>query len=250
MTTDTDLPALIPTHAAPGCLDADDIHVRWVMPEIFHDLPVREADDDEAVRLLEDLADRALPGAGEEDRTRSALICALSTGDLMAAGVDYASICVTAVVESLCTATVFVSLTDSPEATGGVRGTAKALAAGLRRTGTDEVSDIELPCGPAVSSVGTRETELTGDLTGDGAPETFPTWHIRAGTRPALTDPDLVAVASAFAEAVPSDPGREGAPTSVQAVYREGDPSERLDRARRMGIHRPQGIGDRAARPR
>ncbi|MGW2682598.1 hypothetical protein ACWC6I_05465 [Streptomyces sp. NPDC001414] len=179
MTTDTDLPALIPTHAAPGGLDADDIHVRWVMPEIFHDLPVREADDDEAVRLLEDLADRALPGAGEEDRTRFAVICALSTGDLMAAGVDYASICVTAVDESLCTATVFVSLTDSPEATGGVRGTAKALAAGLRRTGTDEVSEIELPCGPAVSSVGARETELTGDLTGDGAAETFPTWHIR-----------------------------------------------------------------------
>ncbi|MFJ9565618.1 hypothetical protein ACIRQQ_36965 [Streptomyces fuscichromogenes] len=179
MTTDTELPEFIPTHAAPTAIHADDINVRWVMPEIFHDLPVQEKDEDEAVRLLEELADKALPGAGEEDRTRLAVICALSTGDLMAAAVDYASICVTAVDEALCTATVFVSLTDSPEAAGGVRGAAKELASGLRRTGTDEVSEIELPCGLAVSCIGTRDTKLTGELAGDDEPANFLTWYIR-----------------------------------------------------------------------
>ncbi|MGW7241666.1 hypothetical protein [Streptomyces sp. NPDC054804] len=179
MTTDTELPEFISTHAVPPAIHADDINVRWVMPEIFHDLPVQEADEDEAVRFLEELADKALPGASADDRTRLAVLCALATGDLMAAAVDYASICVTAVDEELCTATVFVSLTDSPEAPGGVRGVTKAIASGLRRTGTDEVSEVELPCGLAVSCIGTRDTTLTGELAADGQPATFPTWYIR-----------------------------------------------------------------------
>ncbi|MEU5311140.1 hypothetical protein [Streptomyces sp. NPDC021562] len=179
MTTDTELPEFVPTHAVSPAIHADDINVRWVMPEIFHDLPVQETDEDEAVRLLEELADKALPGASEEDRTRLAVICALSTGDLMAATVDYASICVTAVDEALCTATVFVSLTDSPEAPGGVRGATKAIASGLRRTGTDEVTEVELPCGRAVTCIGTRNTTLTGQLTDEGEPTDFPTWYIR-----------------------------------------------------------------------
>ncbi|MFD4599112.1 hypothetical protein ACFWPQ_13895 [Streptomyces sp. NPDC058464] len=179
MTTDIELPEFVPTHAAPSAIHADDINVRWVMPEIFHDLPVQERDEDEAVRLLEELADKALPGASEEDRTRFAVICALSTGDLMADAVDYASICVTAVDESLCTATVFVSLTDSPETAGGVPGAIKELASGLRRTGTGEVSEIELPCGLAVSCIGSRDIKLTGELADDGRPADFPTWYIR-----------------------------------------------------------------------
>lgn len=39
MTTPPELSALIPSQPAPPALHADDIHVRWVMPEIFHDLP-------------------------------------------------------------------------------------------------------------------------------------------------------------------------------------------------------------------
>lgn len=63
--------AFVPTHTAPPVLRSDDVQVRWVMPEIYHDLPIHEADDDEAIRLLEELVDKALPGAGRTRRPSS-----------------------------------------------------------------------------------------------------------------------------------------------------------------------------------
>ncbi|MER6628864.1 hypothetical protein ABT301_11550 [Streptomyces sp. NPDC000987] len=179
MTTETELPELIETRPAPPALHADDIHIRWVMPEIFHDLPIHERDDDEAVRLLWDLADKALPGVGDEDKARFGVMCALSLNDLAGVGAEYASICLTAVDDTLCTATVLGSLVDSPEADGGVPGVTKEISAGLRRIKAGEVSEVELPCGYAVSCIGARDSRLTGDLTGTGEDITFPTWYIR-----------------------------------------------------------------------
>ncbi|MFD3925949.1 hypothetical protein [Streptomyces sp. NPDC058614] len=178
MTTELEPSAFIPTQPAPAALRADDIHVRWVMPEIFHDLPIHESDDDEAVRLLAELADKTLPGAPEEDRTRFAVMCALGVDDLLAVGADYAGICLTAVDGMPCSATLFVSLVDGPDVEG-VLGVVTAISSSLRRIGTGEVSRIELPCGPAVSCVGTRESTLTGELTESGESLTFPTGYIR-----------------------------------------------------------------------
>lgn len=179
MTTELELSAFIATHTAPPALRSDDIHVRWVMPEIFHDLPIHETDDDEAIRLLEELAEKALPGAGEEDKTRFGVFCALGFDDLLAAGAEYAAICVTAVGETPCTATVFASLVDSPEVDGGVARAVKEISSSLRRVDAGEVSEIELPCGPAVSYIGSREAQLTGELTESGEKLTFPTSYIR-----------------------------------------------------------------------
>ncbi|MFF4401405.1 hypothetical protein [Streptomyces sp. NPDC001480] len=178
MTFETELPALVPTGAAPPALRADDIHVRWVMPEVFHDLPIHETDD-EAVRLLDELADKALPEAGEDDKTRLGLVCALTVGDLQAMGAGYASICLTAVEGAPCTATVLVSLINSPEVEGGVRSAAKAIASSLRRAGAGEIAEVELPCGWAVSCIGARDAQLAGDLTETGESLTFPTWYVR-----------------------------------------------------------------------
>ncbi|MFD5627770.1 hypothetical protein [Streptomyces sp. NPDC127072] len=178
MTTEVELSALIPTHPAPVALHADDVHVRWVMPEIFHDLPIQESDDDEAVRLLEELAENALPGAPEEDRTRFAVMCALGVDDLLAVGADYAAICLTAVDGAPCSATLFASLVDSPDIEG-VPGVVAEISSSLRRVETGDVSRIELPCGPAVSCVGSRESKLTGELTESGETLTFPTGYIR-----------------------------------------------------------------------
>ncbi|WP_406172600.1 hypothetical protein [Streptomyces sp. NBC_00996] len=178
MTIQTEPLTLIPTQAAPPTLHADDIHVRWVMPEIYHDLPVQESDDDEMVRLLEELVNKALPGAEDDDKTTFGVICALVSGDLQAVGAEYASICLTAVDGSPCTATVVAYLVDSPEVDGGVRGAVKAIASSLRRIETGEVSEIELPCGSAVSCIGTRESKLSGELTETGESLAFPTWYI------------------------------------------------------------------------
>lgn len=178
MTTETELPALIPTGPAPAALHADDIQVRWVMPENFHDLPLYVQDDDEAVRLLGELVEKALPGAGEEAQTALAVTCALGIDDLLEAGAQYAALCVAAMDGTPCTATVFASLVDSPQA-NDVQGAAKAIAAGLNRLGTGETSRIELPCGWAVSYVGTRDAKLLGELTESGESLVFETSFIR-----------------------------------------------------------------------
>jgi hypothetical protein len=148
------------------------------MPEIFHDIPVQETDDDEAVRLLGELAEKALPGAGDEAQTALAVTCALGVDDLLAAGAQYAGLCVTAVDDTLCTATVFATLVDSPDA-GGVGDAVKAIAEHLDKLGDAEVSEIELPCGSAVSYIGSRDDKLIGELTDTGEELTFETWYIR-----------------------------------------------------------------------
>ncbi|MCX2927356.1 hypothetical protein [Streptomyces sp. NEAU-W12] len=178
MTTHTELGELVPTQPAPTALHTDDIHVRWVMPEIFHDIPIHAADDDEAVRLLGELVEKALPGAGEEAQTALAVMCALGVDELLAAGAEYAGICVTAIDEAPCTATVFAALLDSPEA-ADASDAAKAITASLRRLDDGEVSRIELPCGSAVSYIGTRDEKVIGELTDSGEGFTFPTSYIR-----------------------------------------------------------------------
>ncbi|ATL29676.1 hypothetical protein [Streptomyces formicae] len=184
MTAPTELPdrlEFIPTGPAPGVNTAtvrsDTIHVRWVMPEIFHDIPLHEDDEDEAVRLLEELAEKALPGAEPEDCLKLAVVIALGMDDLLADGAEFAAVCVAAIGEDPCSATVFASLTDSPETQDG--DTIAAIASGLRRLGGAEVAEIQLPCGPAVSCIGTREDRISGQLTQSGADLPVPTSYVR-----------------------------------------------------------------------
>ncbi|MEV6796466.1 hypothetical protein AB0M87_31795 [Streptomyces sp. NPDC051320] len=156
---------------------SDNIHVRWVMPEVFHDLPVAVDDDDEAVRILEELTAKALPGVPGEEQLKFGVLCALGLDDLVTAGAEYAAICVLALDETPCSATVFTSLVDSPD---GVANPIRAIAASLRRTGSgNEVTEIELPCGLAVSCVGTRQERVTGELADAGLPAVFATSFIR-----------------------------------------------------------------------
>ncbi|MER6677112.1 hypothetical protein [Streptomyces sp. NPDC000983] len=178
MTAPADLLAFIPTHPAPPALNSDDIQVRWVMPELFHDLPIDAGDDDETIRRLEELAAAALPGAGEEDRTRFAMICALGFDELRAFGAEYAAIGVIAVENTPCTGTVFATLMDSPDC-DGISAQVKAIVSSLREMSNHEVSELELPCGAAVSHIGTRDQRLVGDFTETGEDLLFSTSFIR-----------------------------------------------------------------------
>jgi hypothetical protein len=178
VTTNLELLDFISTYPAPPALRADDLYVRWVVPEIFHDIPIQEEDDDRAVQLLGELAEKALPGAPQEEQTKLAVMCALSVDGLSAAGAEYAAICVTAVENVPCTATLFVSLADGPD-TDGVRNTVNKILSSLGGVGVGEISLIELPCGPAVSCIGIREEKLVGELTESGEGFAFPTAYIR-----------------------------------------------------------------------
>ncbi|MBM7169956.1 hypothetical protein JQK87_16330 [Streptomyces sp. G44] len=184
MTVPMELPDVlefVPGHAAPvettGVIRSDTVHVRWVMPEIFQDIPLHEEDEDEAVRLLEELAEKALPGAEAEDQLKLAVVVALGIDDLLSGGAEYAAVCVGAIGEDPCSATVFASLTDSPETTDD--DTIAAIASSLRREGMGETTEIQLPCGPAVSCVGTREDKVSAELTESPDGLTIPTSFIR-----------------------------------------------------------------------
>ncbi|MFJ9158145.1 hypothetical protein ACIRPS_15245 [Streptomyces griseoviridis] len=178
MTISPDFTEFVPSHAAPAVLNADDIQVRWVVPENFHDLPVRFRDDGEAVQLLEDLTDKVLPGADYDDKTAFGVLCAISVEELTDLGVEYAAVCITVVDDVPCTATLSVFLVDSPEA-NGTQNAVRDIASNLSRAEAGEVSQIDLPCGSAVSCIGTRSEAVAGDLTGSEESVTFPVGYIR-----------------------------------------------------------------------
>lgn len=175
-------PAIPAQNAGPDSgsatrIDRDGIHVRWVMPEIFHDLPLHEEDEDEGARLLEELAAKALPGAEDEDLLKLAVICALGIDDLLESGAEYAAIAVGAVGDAPCSATVYAALVDSPEDEDA--DPLAAIASSLRREDAGEVTELLLPCGPAVSCIGTRVDKVTGELTESPDGIRIPTWFIR-----------------------------------------------------------------------
>ncbi|WP_432081110.1 hypothetical protein [Streptomyces sp. WAC 04229] len=179
MTVSFEFPALIPyPDSTPVVLQADDICLRWVMPEMFHDLPIYVQDDDEAVRLLEELVDKVLPGADYDAKTKFGVMCALALGELPAAGVEHAAICLTVDDGIPCIATFSINLVDSPDS-AGISDVVKEISSSLRRTRAGEVSVIELPCGTAVSCIGSRAASISGDMMGTDADVALPTSFIR-----------------------------------------------------------------------
>ncbi|WP_267714276.1 hypothetical protein [Streptomyces sp. CoH17] len=179
MTTAFELPALIASQdAAPTVVRSDDVLLRWISPDIFHELPINVQDDDTAVQLLEELADKALPGADYDEKTKFGVICALAVGDLPAVGVEYAAVCLAVSDETPCIATFFVSLMNSPEVTGSAT-LVEEISSALRLAKMGDVSVIELPCGSAVACIGNREAEISGELLDGEQGVTLPTSYIQ-----------------------------------------------------------------------
>ncbi|MEK8171326.1 hypothetical protein NKH77_23370 [Streptomyces sp. M19] len=143
----------------------DEIHVRWVMPEAFEDLPLGQ-DEEEIVRRLEDLAQKFLPGADDDLLVRWCLLCVLGCSDLEAAGTQYAGLCAVDIDGEPCVTTVFATLSPADAITAGVGGPVKSLVAGLRAMDLGEVSGIELPVEPrsAASGPGWRTRGHLADL--------------------------------------------------------------------------------------
>ncbi|MGW0530960.1 hypothetical protein [Streptomyces sp. NPDC003032] len=156
---------------------SDGIEVRWVMPEGFLELPFEAEDLDELADRLLEFAAVSLPGADEEVQTQWAVMCALNYDEFIEAGVQYAGFVTTEVEGVRCTATVNVSMTDLDERAG--RHPAGFIATTMRHLEIGEVSEVSLPCGPAVTCIGSRTATVSGDLTPSGQPEPLSTSFIQ-----------------------------------------------------------------------
>ncbi|MGX1155363.1 hypothetical protein RKD39_002941 [Streptomyces albogriseolus] len=148
---------------------SDGIEVRWIMPEGFFELPFEADDLDELADQLVALAKQALPGADEEVQLQYAAMCAAHYDEFIEAGVQYAGFVNTEVDGVRCTATVNVSLMDLDERAG--RNPAGFLATTMRHLGLGQVDEVQLPCGPAVTCVGNRASNVDGVLTQSGQDE-------------------------------------------------------------------------------
>ncbi|QES43192.1 hypothetical protein DEJ49_21355 [Streptomyces venezuelae] len=147
------------------------VNVRWVMPEGFFELPT-EADsiEDLADQLIE-LAKEIIPKGTADMQYQWAAMCIATYDELVETGVQYAGFVITEVDGTRCTANVNLSLVDLAEEArlSPVQSTVKAL----RALGHGDVDEILLPCGPAVSWVGTRQAVIEAALAPSGRDEPF-----------------------------------------------------------------------------
>ncbi|WP_086559823.1 hypothetical protein [Streptomyces africanus] len=166
MTTDT------VGEAQRGLTGSDGVEVRWIMPEGFFELPFEADDLDELADKLVGLAKQTLPRADEEVQLQWAAMCAANYDEFIEAGVQYAGFVTTEVDDVRCTATVNVSLMDLDERAG--KDPAGFIATTLRHLELGQVGEVQLPCGPAVTCVGSRPGSVDAGLTQSGRDE--PIW--------------------------------------------------------------------------
>ncbi|MDQ1038014.1 hypothetical protein QFZ75_004430 [Streptomyces sp. V3I8] len=155
----------------------EGIDVRWIMPEGFFEIPMDAEDLDETAEQLVELARKALPEADFEVQLQWAVMVAAHYDSFVEAGVQYAGLCMTEVDGTRCTATVSISMVDLDQRAGARP--VRFLGSSMRHLGLGQVSEIELPCGPAVSCIGTRKGSLDGSLTASGADENVLTSFIQ-----------------------------------------------------------------------
>ncbi|MGX5213397.1 hypothetical protein ACWKT3_32695 [Streptomyces violaceus] len=142
------------------------------MPEGFLELPFEADDFDELAEQLIELAQQALPGADEEVQVQYAAMCAAHYDEFIEAGVQYAGFVTTEVDGVRCTATVNVSLLDLDERAGS--NPVGFIATTMQHLELGQVGEVQLPCGPAVTCVGNRPSNIDGSLTPSGEAE--PIW--------------------------------------------------------------------------
>ncbi|MFE7811176.1 hypothetical protein ACFU5P_04175 [Streptomyces sp. NPDC057433] len=155
-----------------GSVHSEGINVRWIMPEGMFEFPMEAEDLEETAEQLVDMARRVMPDATFEVQLEWAVMVAAHYDSFVEAGTQYAGFVMTEVEGTRCTATVSVSMFDLDERAG--TNPVGFLGSTMRHLDIGQVSEIELPCGPAVSCVGSRKAALDGSLTASGEGE--PIW--------------------------------------------------------------------------
>lgn len=169
------------------------------MPEGMFEFPVDVEDLDEIAERLVELARTVMPESSFEMQLEWALMVAAQYDSFIEAGVQYSGFVITDVEGARCTATVNVCLSDL-DASAGVRPVG-FIGSAMRHLNIGQVSEIDLPCGPAVSCIGTRKAELDGSLTASGKGE--PVWTSFIQVQVPLSNSTLLTLEM-------STPNREG----------------------------------------
>jgi hypothetical protein len=147
------------------------------MPEGFFEIPMDAEDLDTTAEQLIQLAAEVMPEATFEVQLEWAVMVAAHYDSFIEVGIQYSGFVLTEVEGVRCTATVTVSMIDLDERAGA--NPVGFLGSAMRHLGIGQVSEIELPCGPAVSCIGTRKASLDGNLTASGAEEPVVTSFIQ-----------------------------------------------------------------------
>jgi hypothetical protein len=160
-----------------GSADGNGLDIRWIMPDGFFEIPLDAEDLDETAEQLMELSRSAMPEADFDVQLQWAVMCAAHYDSFVEAGVQYAGFVITEVEGARCTATVTVSMIDL-DAQAGINPVG-FMGSSMRHLGIGQVSEIELPCGPAVCCIGDRKGSLDGSLTASGEDETVRTSFIQ-----------------------------------------------------------------------
>ncbi|MCG7202941.1 hypothetical protein [Streptomyces arenae] len=160
-----------------GSIGGPGIDVRWIMPEGFFEIPMDAESLDETAGQLVELARAVMPEATFEVQLEWAVMVAAHYDSFAEAGIQYSGFVMTEVDGERCTATVTVSMIDLDERAGPHP--VGFLGSTMRHLEMGQVSEIALPCGPAVSCIGTRKGSMPGSLTASGADEPVVTSFIQ-----------------------------------------------------------------------
>ncbi|GGU64716.1 hypothetical protein [Streptomyces daghestanicus] len=158
------------------------LHVGWVMPPFFHEIPVDTDDAEEAAERLYETVHQVLPGGTDDDRLRMFVTYAAMLDELRGAGAVYAGFCLMDMDGRPSTANVAVYRMPLPDITTE-DALPEALAALRRAYPADDVRLAALPCGRgesrAVVRIGDAPFELAAEGSPTGQPVTVPRGQIQ-----------------------------------------------------------------------
>ncbi|MDH6217767.1 hypothetical protein [Streptomyces pseudovenezuelae] len=160
-----------------GMVGGPGIDVRWIMPEGFFEIPMDAEELDATAEQLIEMSRAVMPEATLEVQLQWAVMVAAHYDSFIEAGIQYSGFVLTEVDDERCTATVTVSMIDLDERAGAQP--VGFLASTMRHLGIGQIGEIVLPCGPAVSCIGTRKGTLDGSLTASGSDEPVVTSFIQ-----------------------------------------------------------------------
>ncbi|MBA4864452.1 hypothetical protein H1V43_24480 [Streptomyces sp. PSKA54] len=159
------------TTATPDSeMEKSRLHVGWVIPPFFHELPVDTDDADEAAERLYETVKKVLASGTDDERVRMFVTYAAIVGELRDAGAVYAGFCAMDMGGRPSTASIAVYRTPLQNITAEDV-LSEALTALQRAYPDDDVRISALPCGKGEA----RAVVRIGDAPFTLAPEASPT---------------------------------------------------------------------------
>ncbi|MDQ0764333.1 hypothetical protein [Streptomyces canus] len=159
-----------------------DLHVGWIMPPFFHELPVDAEDADEVGERLGELVRTILAEGSEDDQITMFALYFQITAQLAEAGAEYAGFCLMDMDGRRSTATVAVYRMSLEKITAG-EALSEAYSALRRAYPDDDVQISTLPSGKgdsqAVVRIGGAPFTITAEASPTGEPLEVPRGQIQ-----------------------------------------------------------------------